>query len=301
VDVTDRILHRTEDGGASKSNWRGATARRKIEVERAFRSGIAPRRPVTLWIGLLLIAPLVLAACLPAVVAPYDPFANVGPPLAAPHFPFLFGTDDLGRDLFSGIVAGARTSLLVAAFVTTISVVIGLLVGVTAGFFGGLVDDLLMRIAEFVQVLPRFFIALLVLTLFGASVLNICIVLGLFSWPGLARLTRAETLSHREREYVQAAVAMGGSSAWIMRKHILPLVGRPVMAVAAPVATSAILTEAGLSYLGLSDPNVMSWGKLIQNGQTFFTHGWWLSLAPGLAVVATCLGLALVVEGLRKG
>jgi len=297
--LTDRVL---DDGDrpAAARGWRSTAARRGAEVESGLRAAIAPRRPATVWIGLLLVGPMVLAACFPDLIAPYDPFANAGPPLAAPRVPFLFGTDDLGRDLFSGIVAGARTSLLVAAFVTAISVAIGLVVGVTAGFFGGLVDDLLMRLAEFVQVLPRFFIALLVLTLFGASVLNICIVLGLFSWPGLARLTRAETLSHREREYVRAAVAMGGSNAWIMRKHILPQVGRPVMAVAAPVATSAILTEAGLSYLGLSDPNVMSWGKLIQNGQTFFTHGWWLSVMPGLAVVATCLGLALMVEGLRR-
>ncbi|CAN5810402.1 ABC transporter permease [soil metagenome] len=271
------------------------------EVERGLRATGLHDRSAAFWIGLVLLAPFVLAALAPGLVAPYSPFANVGPPMAAPGLPFLLGTDDLGRDLFSGIVAGARTSLVIAAVVTVMSIAIGVTVGLTAGFFGGLIDDALMRLAEFVQVLPRFFIALLVLTLFGASVFNICLVLGLFSWPGLARLTRAETLSHREREYVLAAVAIGGSSAWIMRRHILPLVGRPVMAVAAPVATSAILTEAGLSYLGLSDPSAMSWGRLIQNGQTFFMHGWWLSLMPGLAVAATCLGLALVVEGLRRG
>lgn len=293
--MTDRSLA----NGRTGEGWRAAALRRSADVERGFRADLAGRRPAALWAAAILLGPMALAAAVPAI-APFDPFANVGPPLAPPGFPFVFGTDDLGRDLLSGVVAGARTSLLVASLVTAVSIVIGLLVGVTAGFLGGLVDDALMRFAEFVQVLPRFFIALLVLTLFGASIFNTVAVLGLFSWPGLARLTRAETLSHREREYVRAAVALGGSNAWIMRKHILPQVGRPVLAVAAPVATGAILTEAGLSYLGLSDPDLMSWGRLIQNGQTLFLHGWWLSLMPGLAVVVTCLGLALLVEGLRR-
>jgi peptide/nickel transport system permease protein len=233
------------------------------------------------------------------LLAPYDPFANVGPSLLAPQTPFIFGTDDLGRDLFSGVVAGARTSLSVAVLTAAISITVGLAIGLTAGFFGGWVDDALMRLTEFVQVLPHFFIALLVLAFFGASVLHICFILGLLSWPGLARLVRAETLSHRAREYVRAAIAMGGSSLWIMRRHILPHVGQSVIAVAAPFATSAILTEAGLSYLGLSDPNVMSWGKLVQNGESFFMHGWWLSVTPGLAIVVTCVGLTLLMEGFR--
>ncbi len=272
---------------------------RSIEVERGLRSALMAQRPLSFWIGASTLAPIVLAACFPTSIAPYDPFDDVAQPLSAPTLVHLFGTDDLGRDLFSGIVTGARTSLMVGGITSAISVTLGLSIGLTAGFFGGLVGDILMRIAELVQVLPRFFIALLVLTLFGASTLNLCIVLGLFSWSGLARLVRAETLSHREREYVRAATAMGGSSYWIMRRHILPLVRRPIFAVLAPIATSAILMEAGLSYLGISDPNRMSWGKLIQNGQSFFNHGWWLSLFPGLAVMATCVGIALVVEGLQ--
>lgn len=261
---------------------------------------VAPQRPAFFSVGALILLPIVVAACFPSIVAPFDPFANVGQALSPPSLQNLFGTDDLGRDLFSGVVNGARTSLMVGIITAAISVGIGLVVGLAAGFFGGLADDVLMRLAEFVQVLPRFFIALLVLTLFGASTLNICLVLGLFSWPGLARLARAETLSHREREYVRAAIAMGGSSSWIMRRHILPLVRRPIIAVLAPITTSALLTEAGLSYLGLADPNRMSWGKLIQNGQTFFNQGWWLSLFPGLAIVATCFGIALVIEGLQR-
>jgi peptide/nickel transport system permease protein len=283
---------------AIEAAWTNAPAERNAAAQQILL--VPVRRSIALWLGVLILAPVVLAASTPGLIAPYDPFANVGPALIPPSLRHLFGTDDLGRDLFSGVVRGAGTSLMVGTFSATIAVAIGLAVGVLAGFFGGMVDNALMRFADIVQVLPRFFIALLVLTLFGTSTLNICLVLGLFSWPGLARLTRAETLSHREREYVTAALAMGGSSLWIMRRHILPLVRRPTIALLAPITTSAILAEAGLSYLGLADPNWMSWGKLIQNGQAFFNHGWWLSLFPGLAVVVTCVGIALVVEGLHR-
>lgn len=285
-------------GRAIEVAWASAPAERNSAAQQILLLPV--RSSIALWLGVLILAPIVLAASAPGLIAPDDPFANVGPALSPPSLRHLFGTDDLGRDLFSGVVTGARTSLMVGTFSAAIAVAIGVAVGVLAGFFGGMTDDALMRFAEIVQVLPRFFIALLVLTLFGASTLNICLVLGLFSWPGLARLTRAETLSHREREYVTAALAMGGSSLWIIRRHILPLVRRPTIAVLAPITTSAILAEAGLSYLGLADPNWMSWGKLIQNGQAFFNHGWWLSLFPGLAVVVTCVGIALVVEGLHR-
>ncbi|MSU91235.1 ABC transporter permease subunit [Rhodobacteraceae bacterium 2CG4] len=269
--------------------------------DRLAEPGAAPRpgRRGALVPALLLLLPVAAAAIAPGLVAPFDPFANSGPALTAPGWAHPFGTDDLGRDLLSGVVYGARTSLTVAALATLLACAIGTGIGMVAGYFGGLIDDALMRFTEFVQVVPRFFVALLVLTLFGPSAVTMALVLGLMSWPGLARLTRAETLSLRGREFVRAAEALGGSPAWILRRHLLPHVQRPVLAVAAPVATGAILTEAGLSYLGLSDPNAMSWGKLIQTGQAFYTHGWWLPLMPGAAIVVTCFGLALLVEGLR--
>jgi len=137
-------------------------------------------------------------------------------------------------------------------------------------------------------------------TLFGASLLNICLVLGLTGWPGLARIARAEALAQRSREHVLASLALGAGAVHVMRRHILPAVRRLILSVAAPVVTAAILTEAGLAYLGLADPNWISWGKLIQNGQSFFNDGWWLSVFPGLAVVATCVGVALLIEGLEE-
>jgi peptide/nickel transport system permease protein len=156
-----------------------------------------------------------------------------------------------------------------------------------------------MRFTEIVQVVPRFFIAILVAALFGASLANLILVLGLTAWPGLARIARAEALSLRSREFVQAAVALGGGTSWVIRRHVLPLASRPIVAALSLIVCSAILTEAGLSYLGLADPNVISWGRLINNAQAFLYRAWWLSLFPGLAIALTVVGIALLVDGWR--
>lgn len=256
-------------------------------------------RPGYVVFGLLLLTPVALAAMFPGMIAPHDPFANVGPALTSPGLRHPFGTDDLGRDIFSGVVWGARTSLLIGGGSALISIMIGILIGVIAGYTGGWRDDVLMRATEFVMLLPRFFVALLVVTLFGASLINICLVLGLSGWPGLARIARAEALAQRSREHVLASVALGASSWQIMFRHILPAVQQLILSVAAPVVTVAILSEAGLAYLGLGDPNWISWGKMIQNGQIFYNHGWWFSMFPGAAIMATCVGLALLIDGLE--
>lgn len=249
--------------------------------------------------GCALLFPVVLAVLFPGLLGAVDPSANVGPPLSQPSLRHLFGTDDLGRDVFSGVVRGARTSLLVGGGAAALSIVVGLTFGLVAGYLGGLIDDALMRFTELILVLPRFFIALLIVTLFGASLLNVCLVLGLTGWPVLARIVRIETLSYREREHVLAALAIGCSHLRIVGRHILPFVQRPVIAVAGPIVTAAIVTEAGLSYLGLADPNWISWGKLIQNGQAFMVQGWWLSFFPGFALVTTCIGIALVLDAVQ--
>ncbi len=255
---------------------------------------------VRMLIGFALMLPIGLAAVLPGLLSPFDPFANVGTALKAPSFRHITGTDDLGRDVFSGIVWGARTSLLIGFCSALLSIVIGISIGVAAGTLGGWIDETLMRFTEIVMLLPRFFVALLVATLYGASLVNICLVLGLTGWPGLARIARAEAMAQRGREHIMAAIALGASDWRIMTRHILPAVGPLILALAAPMITTAILTEAGLSYLGLGDPNWISWGKLINNGQAFYNQGWWLSVFPGLAVVATCVGLALVMESPGK-
>ncbi len=256
--------------------------------------------PLTVALSFGFIGILLFLAAFGPLLAPHGPGSlNLATGLTTPNGEFWFGTDDLGRDLFSGVVTGARTSLLVGAGAASISIAFALVIGLAAGYLGGFVDDGLMRFTELILVLPRFFVALLIVTLFGASLLNVCLILGLTGWPVLARIVRVETLSYREREHVLAAIAIGCSHLRIVGMHILPFVRRPVIAVAAPIVTAAIVTEAGLSYLGLAAPNWISWGKLIQNGQAFIHHGWWLSFFPGVALVATCIGIALVLDAVQ--
>ncbi|MDX1541319.1 MAG: ABC transporter permease, partial [Geminicoccaceae bacterium] len=251
---------------------------------RSARGGFGART-LPLVLGLVLLVPVAGAALFTDLLAPYDPMASVARPFLPPSLGHPFGTDDLGRDLLSQLIAGARTSLIAGLAVATLSALIGIGVGVVAGFLGGWIDDLLMRLTEIVQVVPRFFVAILVAGLFGGSLVNLILVLGLMSWPGLARIVRAEALSLRAREFVQAAVALGGGPIWVIRRHVLPNATRPIVATLSLIVAGAILTEAGLSYLGLADPNVVSWGRLIDNAQAFLYRAWWLSVFPGLAIV----------------
>ena len=251
-------------------------------------------------VGAFILIPICLAAFFASEIVPYDPWLSVAKPFQAPNLAHPFGTDDLGRDLFSAVIAGARTSLLVGLAVALLTASIGILIGLTAGFVGGWLDDALMRLAEIVQILPRFFIAILVAAMIGTSIGHLIWVLGLMSWPGLARIVRAESLSLRSRPFVQAAIALGGGQRWIVWHHVLPHASRSIIAVLSLVACAAILTEAGLAYLGLSDPNVISWGRLISNAQSFLYRAWWLSVFPGLAIVVTIVAITLVIDGLRR-
>lgn len=250
--------------------------------------------------GLLLLVPVAAAALVPEALSPYDPLANVAPALSPPSLAHPFGSDDLGRDMMSMIVHGARGALGLGIAVAAISLCLGIGVGVMAGSQSTLLDEVTMRFAEFIKVLPNFLVALLVATLFGPSLVLLALVLGLLSWPGLARLVRSETVVQRQREHVIAARALGAHPVAIAWRHILPAAARPALAVLAPVATSAILAEAGLGYLGLSDAGRISWGDLVRNGQTFYAHGWWLSVFPGVAIVVTCVGVALVGESVAR-
>jgi len=260
---------------------------------RAARSGAALR------IGMALIAPALLAAILAPIMAPGDPFASADAPFLRPSSAHPFGTDDLGRDVLVAVIFGARTSLIVGVAVAGLALVFGFTVGAIAGFSRAWIDDVLMRMTEFFQVVPRFFLAILVLALFGNTLPNLVLVLALTSWGGLARIVRAEVLSLRERDFVRAARALGATPARILLRHILPNAVQSVLPVGALVASSAILAEAGMSYLGLGDPNLVSWGYLLNNAQRFLYQAWWMSLFPGLAIVMTILGLGLILERFR--
>lgn len=252
------------------------------------------------WLGLALLMPGIIAALAAPQLAPYNPIANVGLPFQPPSAQFWLGTDDLGRDVLSAVIYGARTSLIVGISVTALTLILGTAVGLISGFTGGWVDEVLMRLTELFQILPRFFLAIAVIALFGSSLLNVVLVLALTSWSGLARIARAQVLSLRERDYILAARALGVKPGSIVWRHILPNAIQPLLAATSIVVGSAILTEASLSFLGLGDPNTISWGYLLNNAQPFIRRAWWLPVFPGLAISLTVLGLSLVLDEIGK-
>lgn len=252
-------------------------------------------------VGFALIATAGGAALLAPWLAPADPFALVGPALAAPSLPYPMGTDALGRDLLSGVLFGARTSLMVALAVVTVSLLVGASVGLVAGYRGGWVDDVLMRATELVQVLPRFFLAVLVIALFGPGLDRLIVILGLSSWPILARVVRAEVLSLREQDFVRAAEALGASDLRILMRELLPNVLPGALVIVGLLLAQVLLLEASLGFLGLGDPNHMSWGALAGQAQPYLLRAWWLPLFPGLAITATVLGFNLLGDALALG
>ena len=255
-----------------------------------------PGAPVGLALTLTLLAMALFAPWL----TPGNPFGSVADPFLSPSFAHPMGTDDLGRDLFRAVVHGARTSTLVMLAVVAISTPIGVAVGGIAGYRGGLLDDVLMRITELFQAVPRFFLAVLVIALFGAGIDNLIFVLAFTSWPWLARIVRSETLSLRRRDFVEAARAVGATNARILVRHVLPSLAPSILVVASLTAGRVILLEASLSFLGLGDPNAISWGYLVNNAQRFLRIAWWMSVFPGAAIILAVLGLNLVSDAITE-
>jgi peptide/nickel transport system permease protein len=264
------------------------------------RKRLARRLSLARWLGLALLLPGLIAALTAPYLAPYDPFANSGASFRPPSAEHWLGTDDLGRDVLSAVIYGARTSLIVGASVALLTLLLGASLGLISGYVGGWLDELLMRLTELFQILPRFFLAIAVVALFGNSLLYLVLVLALTSWSGLARMARAEALSVRERDYILAAHAVGISPAGILWRHILPNAIQPLLAATSLVVGSAILTEASLSFLGLGDPNTISWGYLLSNAQPFIRRAWWLPVFPGTALALTVLGLSLALEDINR-
>lgn len=250
------------------------------------------------------LAMMVLVACL-AILGPVlysvDPFEIVGAPMTPPWTDAAvpLGSDYLGRDLLAGIVHGAGVTLFVGGAAALMTVSIGILIGAVAGFWGGRADRWLMRLTEFFQVLPPLLFAMTLVTLFSPSIPIIAISIGLVSWPATARLTRAEFLKIKPQGYVTAARSNGGRDGYIMWRVVLPNAAPPLIVSAALVVGMAILFEAGLSFLGLGDPNVMSWGLIIGSNREYLIDGWWTVTFPGLAIFLTVLSLSLIGDGLN--
>lgn len=250
--------------------------------------------------GLILVLALSAVAVLADVLSPAERGGMGDSPMRPPGLQHLMGTDDLARDVAHRFVHGARISLLIGALAAITSMVIGVIVGLFAGYRGGVVDDLLMRVTEAIQVTPRFFLALVVVVLFGASLQNIILIIGLLSWPAIARLIRAETLSIREQEYVQAARIVGVRDFPIMFRHILPNALPPTIVAGSLLVSQAILIESALSFLGLGDPSRPSWGLMLNQANTFLRVAWWLAFFPGIGILLASLGFNLVGDGLNE-
>lgn len=249
--------------------------------------------------GLGLLLAIILMAFLWPFLYRIDPFDIVWAPLAPPgEEGFLLGTDYLGRDVLAGIIHGASATLAVGAAAALCTVCIGLALGAAAGFYGGWVDTVLMRITEFFQVLPPLLFAMVLVTLFAPNLITISISIGVVSWPSVARLTRSEFLKIREREYVMAARSIGSRNGRIIWRVILPNALPPLIVTATLIIGVAILFEAGLSYLGLSDPNIMSWGFMIGSSRDYIFESWWAVTFPGVAIFLTVLAVSLVGDGL---
>jgi peptide/nickel transport system permease protein len=220
--------------------------------------------------------------------------------LQGPSARHWFGTDDLGRDVFSRMLYGGRVSLRVGLLAVSISVIVGTLIGLTAGYFGGAVDAVLMRLVDIVLCFPTIFLILMVIAFLEPSLWNVMAVIGFTSWPGLARLVRGETLSLRERDFILAARGLGLSSPRILFVHLLPNLAVPILVSATLGVGGAILTESALSFLGLGvQPPMASWGNILTSGKDYLHVAWWLSVFPGLSILITVLALNLFGEGLR--
>lgn len=249
-------------------------------------------------LGSALLVSLTLVAATARWLAPADPFAVTHAALAAPSADHPFGTDDLGRDVYAGVVHGAATSLRMGFAAAACSTMIGLAVGGLAGMRSGAIDVLAMRLTEMVQAIPRFFLAALVISLFGGQLSLIILVLGLTSWPATALTFRAQVMSHMTREFVLAARAAGSSDLRILVHHVAPLALSVIAAQVSYQAGGAILAEAGLSFLGLGDPTVMSWGAMLGAAHQTMRGAWWSAVFPGLAVTTTVLACNLLSDGL---
>jgi peptide/nickel transport system permease protein len=252
---------------------------------------------VGLWVlGLVLILSVVAPFLFPA-----SPWDMVNMPFMPPFQDksVLLGTDTLGRDIAAGLAHGAYVSLLVGFVSTIVSLAIGIPIGAAAGYFGGWVDDILSRITEFFQVIPSFAFAIVLVAIFQPSITSIIVAIALVSWPPVARLLRGEVMSLKRREFIEAAQLSGQSGFTIIWRQILPNTISPVIVLASMMVATAILTESALDFMGLGDPNVMSWGYIIGAGRTVLQQAWWISFFPGLAILLTVLAFNLIGEGLN--
>jgi peptide/nickel transport system permease protein len=251
-------------------------------------------------LGLAMLVAVLLAAIFGPLAYPTDPFDMVGRPSSPPSARFVLGTDVSGRDMLAGLLHGARVSLLIGILASLGATLFGLIVGAIAGYYGRAIDTILMRCTDFFLTIPSFILAIVIIAIFRPSVATVTMAIAAVSWPQVARLARAEFIAQRDREYVLACRALGMSDFEIITRQILPNALPSVLVVSSLLVATSILTESGLSFLGLSDPNVISWGYMVGVGRTVLRVAWWMPTIPGIAIVLTVLCINLVGEGLNE-
>ena len=249
--------------------------------------------------GLVVVFLIALLALVGPHVYAVDPFDMVARPHLPPGGEHPLGTDVSGRDILAGIIHGAPVSLLIGVIASVCATVIGVAFGAIAGYYGGFIDDALMRTTEFFLTIPSFILAVVIVAIFSPTVVTITAAIAVVSWPSVARLVRGEFIAQREREYVQACRALGMRDWEIILVQILPNAAAPVIVVSTLMVATAILTESGLSFLGLGDPNHISWGYMIGVARTALRVAWWMTAIPGLMIVIAVIAINLAGEGLN--
>lgn len=251
-------------------------------------------------LGAIVLIAVVLLACAAPWLYPGSPWDSVAAPFTPPQTDgMLLGSDSLGRDIAAGIAHGTRVSLMIGVVSTLVALLIGVVIGALSGYLGGRIGEALMRFTELFQTIPAFLLAILLVAILTPSIQTIVVAIAIISWPQVARLTRGEFLSLKEREFVQAARCQGESAMSLILRYILPNALSPIVVTGSLAVATAILIESALSFMGLGDPNLMSWGFMIGAARTMIRQAWWMSFFPGLAILLTVLAINLVGEGLN--
>ena len=264
------------------------------------RTWAVVQKNTQLKVGLVRLCILLFVALFAPILSPYDPHYLSNELVEGPSSLHILGTDGLGRDVLSMLIYGTRTSLIVGVTAAFIAGIIGTLLGGIAGFFGGKTDAVLGEFINVFMMMPTFFLVLIVVALFGSGLFNVMVVMGLTSWVGNAKLMRAQAMSLRQRTFIKSAESIGESRLAILFRHVIPNGIFPIIANTTMGIASAILTESSLAFLGLGDPNVISWGQVIQSGKSYLTNGWWICLFGGLAIIYTVVTFYLVGDGLNR-
>ncbi len=260
------------------------------------------KKDVLFWFSVFFIAVVFLSAIFADYIAPYSPYAiDPNAILKPPSWHHLFGTDRIGRDVFSRIIYASRISISVSLIAVVISTSIGVIYGAISGYFGGLVDTIMMRFVDIMLTFPVFFLILAVVVVLGPNIFNVMIIIGLTGWMGIARIVRAESLKIREFGYIKAAKLLNKSDLYILFRHIIPNAISPVIVYATLGVGSAILSESALSFLGLGvQPPTASWGSILSEGKDVIQVAWWMSFFAGVVIFLTVISFTIIGEKLKK-